>query len=255
MSKVFGAGYAGAYDNLYRDKNYDGEVALLERVFRESAPGQVRRVLDLGCGTGNHSLRLAKLGYAVTGVDRSAEMLAVAQQKARAESLSVDFQRSAVVEFQSPVQFDAVLMMFAVLGYHTSNSDVLGALRTSRRHLAPGGLLVFDVWYGPAVLAQRPGERVRVLESGRQTTIRATVGALDTRTHTCRVDYRLWEINEDRVVARSAESHQMRFFFPMELELLLGASGFELLRLGAFPEFDCEPTENTWNVMVVAAAR
>ena len=254
MNPVFGINYANAYDNLYRDKDYDGEVALLQRIFRQYGSGEIRRVLDLGCGTGNHSLRLAKLGYEVTGVDQSAEMLALAEIKTRAAQASVALHHSRVTEFQSPSKFDAALLMFAVLGYHTTNDDVLGALATARRQLVTGGLLVFDVWYGPAVLAQRPGERVRVLDTETGTTIRATLGTLDTSTHTCRVDYRLWELAGDQVVARTAESHLMRYFFPQELALMLQTSGLKLVRLGTFPELTQDPSENTWNVMVVAEA-
>ena len=46
----------------------------------------------------------------------------------------------------------------------------------------------------------------------------------------------------------------MRYFFAPELELILAASGFELVRLGAFPNLDDEPTEQTWNVALVARA-
>jgi SAM-dependent methyltransferase len=254
MDTVFGPHYAHAYDNLYRDKDYDGEVALLQRIFHQYGPPTIRRVLDLGCGTGNHAVRLAKLGYDVTGVDQSREMLALAEAKGRAQQVRLTVHHSRVTEFNLPVQFDAVLLMFAVLGYHTTNAEVLGALATARRQLVPGGLLVFDVWYGPAVLAQRPGERVRVLDRDAGTTIRATLGTLDTRTHTCRVDYRLWELTGDRVTGRTSESHFMRYFFPQELELFLKTTGFELQRLGAFPDLDREPSEQTWNVLAIARA-
>src|SRR4030095_10124387 len=60
-------------------------------------------------------------------------------------------------------QFDAALLMFAVLGYQLENADVMAALRSARRHLRSGGLLLFDVWYGPAVLFQRPSERVKII--------------------------------------------------------------------------------------------
>jgi hypothetical protein len=46
----------------------------------------------------------------------------------------------------------------------------------------------------------------------------------------------------------------MRYFFEPELELFLNSAGFELVRCGAFPSIDDEPTEQTWNVAVVARA-
>jgi len=80
--QVFGQVYADQYDFLYSDKDYDAECDLLEEVFRRYRDGNVRTILDLGCGTGNHAIRLARRGYEVTGVDRSPEMLAKAEWKA-----------------------------------------------------------------------------------------------------------------------------------------------------------------------------
>jgi predicted TPR repeat methyltransferase len=74
MSDVFGTEYARSYDAIYREKDYDFECDLLERVFSECADNPVRNVLDLGCGTGNHSLRLAGRGYGVTGVNGAREI-------------------------------------------------------------------------------------------------------------------------------------------------------------------------------------
>jgi hypothetical protein len=50
------------------------------------------------------------------------------------------------------------------------------------------------------------------------------------------------------------ETHLMRYFFPLELNLFFECCGFALLRLGAFPEFDRDPDETTWNVCGVARA-
>ena len=82
MTDVFGQEYAAAYDLLYADKDYDAECDLLERIFRESGR-PVRTVLDLGCGTGAHAVRLAQRGYEVVGVDLSEDMLRIARDRAR----------------------------------------------------------------------------------------------------------------------------------------------------------------------------
>src|SRR5205814_7072190 len=79
---LFGPLYASAYDALHEDKDYERECDLFERTFDELAAGGVRRVLDLGCGTGGHAIPLARRGYDVVGVDRSEAMLARAADKA-----------------------------------------------------------------------------------------------------------------------------------------------------------------------------
>jgi SAM-dependent methyltransferase len=254
MTQVFGQVYAPAYDVLYRDKDYDGEIELLGRVFRRYATNHVQTVLDLGCGTGNHALRLSASGYTVVGVDRSSEMLAVAEQKAREQAVGLRVHQADIRDVNLGKTFDAVLMMFAVLGYQIEDEDVKGALRAARSHLRPGGLLVFDVWYGPAVVAQGTQERVRTMEDADSKWVRTSSGRLDTLRHQCHVDFHLKRMHGGSTIEETTERHTVRYFFPQEMESLLDVSGFRLLRLGAFPEFDREPDQTTWNVMAVAAA-
>jgi SAM-dependent methyltransferase len=252
MTSVFGPDYAGAYDALYHDKDYAGECDLLERAFREHARTQVRRVLDLGCGTGGHSALLAERGYQVVGVDRSAAML----ERARERGSSARFQVGDITAFELNETFDAVIIMFAVLGYLTRNADLHQALCTVRRHLGSGGVLFGDVWYGPAVLAQRPSERVKVIDTpGGGQVIRVATSQLDTRRDVCTVSYWLWQLEGQKLVGEVQEQHAMRYFFEPELELLLRSAGFELQRVGGFPDLDEEPSEQTWNVAFVAHAR
>jgi SAM-dependent methyltransferase len=249
-ARVFGREYAAAYDDLYHDKDYLAECDLIERVFETYGAGPIRRVLDLGCGTGGHAVILAQRDYAVVGVDRSPEML----DRARARGSAARFEVGQIGSVDLGETFDAALMMFAVLGYQVGNADLQAALATVRRHLRAGGLFFCDFWYGPAVLAQRPSERVKVIDSTHGQLIRVATGELDARHDLCTVRYHVWQIEADRVLAEVREQHPVRYFFALELELLLAAAGFELTRLGAFPNLDDEPTENTWNVALVARA-
>jgi SAM-dependent methyltransferase len=256
MNEVFGSVYANSYDVFYRDKDYAAECALIEDIFQKYGKGSIRSVLDLGCGTGNHAIPLARHGYEVAGVERSESMLAHARRKAEdaLPGRALHFQQGDIRDVDLGKQFDAALMMFAVLGYQVENADVLAALRTARRHLRPGGLLVFDVWYGPAVLRERPSQRVKVIPTNDGKILRAASGTVDSARHLCTVDYLVWQIARGKAVAEGQESHTMRYFFPRELELVLECTGFDLLRLGAFPDFQRDPDDSTWNVMAVAKA-
>lgn len=256
MSQPFGSVYADSYDLIYHDKDYAAESTLIESIFRKYN-NTVRSVLDLGCGTGNHAFPLAQRGYEVIGVDRSADMLAHARRK------SVDAETNGRLVFQQgdvrtvdlKQSFDAVLMMFAVLGYQLDNPDVLSALGTARRHLRSGGIFIFDVWYGPAVLHERPSQRIKVIpgEEGEQI-LRVTSGELDTNRQNCNVHYHVWKKKEGKLTGEAEENHVMRYFFPLELNLLLECSGFAPIRLGTFPELDKDPDETNWTVLGVARA-
>jgi SAM-dependent methyltransferase len=257
MSAVFGSVYADAYDTLYQDKDYAAECDLIERVFREHGRGPVRSVLDLGCGTGNHAIPLARRGYEVVGVDRSEGMLARARVKA-AEALAgqrVEFRQGDVRDVALGRPFDAAVMMFAVLGYQPANADVRAALRTVRGHLRPGGLFVFDVWYGPAVLRERPSQRIKVIPTADGQILRVASGKIDSLRHLCTVDYLVWHLTREKPVTSTEESHTMRFFFPQELDLFLESESFEPVRLGDFPDYQRDPDDTTWNVLGVARAR
>ena len=248
MSEPFAGLYAESYDALYGDKDYAAECDLIERLFA-TREGGVDSVLDLGCGTGNHAIPLAARGYRVTGVDRSQDMIAAAVAK---PGDAVAFHTGDIRDVDLDRRFDAVLMMFAVLGYQTTNLDVLAALATARRHLEAGGLLIFDVWYGPAVLHQRPSRRVKETAAGGPRFVRTATGELDLARNLCTVRYR---IRASSAAPRQSDFvHRMRYFFAPELALFLESSGFRSLRLGAFPDFDHEPDETTWNILATATA-
>jgi len=141
--------------------------------------------------------------------------------------------------------------MFAVLGYQLENVDVISSLKTANRHLRPGGLFLFDVWFGPAVLKQRPSQRVKEVPTAEGKIVRVTSGELDIQRHICTVNYRMQRMEGDRLAAETEECHRVRYFFSLELERFLQKGGFTLIRLGAFPDFDREPSEETWNVLGV----
>lgn len=255
MSPVFGKDYSSSYDLLYEEKDYDGECDLIEKIIKKYGKIPVHSILDLGCGTGNHSVRLAKRGYQVTGVDRSKEMLDIAKAKADQHKVTCTLLASDIREFDRPEKYDAIIMMFAVLGYQQENDDVLAVLNTVSKHLKKGGVFICDLWYGPAVLAQKPGERVRVIEKGDTKIIRVSAGVLDSFRHLVTVHFHLWTIKGERMVAETREDHTMRFFFSQELSLLFSCSGLAIQRMGEFPGIETDPGEETWNICTVSQLR
>jgi len=258
-AKIFDANYSDQYDLLYGEKNYEAECDVLEEIFRRNFDDEVETILDLGCGTGNHAIPLAQRGYQVTGVDFSPEMLAHARTKAQEIVIDANsqvneplFYESNLRDFEIDTKFDVVLMMFAVLGYQLQNDHVLEALSVVKRYLRSGGLFVFDVWYGPAVLAIKPGDRIKVIKLGDGRLIRAASGSLDTFHHTAEVNYHLWCIDQNQVISETEENHRMRYFFPQELAFFLHQAGLELKGLTAFPNWETPASEESWNVLGIA---
>jgi SAM-dependent methyltransferase len=253
VTGVFGRDYADAYDLLYADKDYEAECDLLEDVFR-GAGRPVRSVLDLGCGTGAHAVRLAARGYEVVGVDLSEGMLDGARKRAEsAGSVELDLIQGDIRTVRLDRTFDAVICMFAVLGYQTSDADVAGALATVRMHLAPGGPFVFDVWYGPAVEATGPSARVKVIATVDGEVERQASASLNADAPLCTVSYRLTRRRPGEPDVVADETHRMRYFFRDEVERLLDAAGLRVTGIAPFPDTGTPLSTETWNVLVTAA--
>lgn len=244
---VFGDRYAEMYDALYASKDYERECDRIEAAFSRS-PRDVRSVLDLGCGTGNHAIPLARRGYRVVGVDRSPGMLQRARDKAaQGSGAQPEFVLGDLRDVRLGRSLDACIVMFAVLGYQTTDHDVLAALETIRRHLEPDGIFVFDVWNGAAVVTDGPGERTRTEPDGARRLVRVSSGTLDLPRHICNVHIRQTLSEGDTIVSESEETHAMRYFFPLELELLLDRAGFDVVEMALDP--------GTWDMFVVARRR
>lgn len=253
VSENFGDSYAEHYDLMYEGKDYSAECSALETVFSRYSSRPVRRLADLGCGTGNHSVIWAERGFEVVGVDRSEPMVRIAREKAT-ESGNASFLTGDLKDVVIGADFDAAVMMFAVLGYQVEMDDLLGVLRNTRAHLAPGGLFAADVWFGPAVLSQRPESRFRALDTAAGSLLKASTGRIDAMRQTCAVSMDLWLISDDRLVSHTQEAHEVRYFFPRELDLLMRVSGFELLDLLAFPDVGSDADETSWSALIVARA-
>lgn len=250
---VFGA-YSRYYDFLYQDKNYSKEVEFVSSIVRHHAP-DAKTILDLGCGTGIHAWGFAQKGYLVTGVDRSADMLAKACEKEGIGPVTIEFQQGDIRDLNLSRRFDVIVALFHVVGYLPGNVDLDAAFARIRQHLEPEGLLIFDHWYGPAVLTERPTPRVKTFENDEVKIIRVATPTLLVNDNLVDVRYDLTIVEKDSGRCREiAENHRVRYFFWPEIEFLLARHGFERVEFGEWLS-NREPDQSSWNTFVAAMAR
>lgn len=248
--------YASAYDQLYRDKNYEAECAFIEAAARRFGDGPIRSVLDLGCGTGGHALPLARRGYRVVGVDRSPEMLACARSKCEQAGCleNVTLIPSDITSFTLDRRFDLVICMFAVMSYMTKNEELRKAFEVARSHVKPGGLFICDFWYGPAVMLDLPTPREKRVNTVTGEIVRTATPTIHFNENTVEVVYELTTRVGGIVTETITERHAMRYLFMPELTLLAGLSGFELVHTCDCCSLDSVAGSKTWTVSAIFRA-
>ena len=250
---VFG-NYSNYYDLLYKDKDYAGEAKYVDEVLQKWVPG-ARSILELGCGTGTHAVHLIQKGYSIHGVDISESMIARAEKNkkrldpylARRLFLSIGDIRNLRLDRT----YEAVIALFHVISSLLKNDDIQAVLATVISHLKKNGIFLFDCWYGPAVLTERPEVREKYFEDDHYKIIRRAEPKMIANTNIVEVKYQLLAENKATGrVEKIEETHRMRYFFKPEVEIFFSSAGIQIVDFFEWMTAR-EPGFDTWSVCFV----
>jgi SAM-dependent methyltransferase len=246
--------YARFYDLLNSGKDYAQEVAYLRQALVEYGTG-TSTILDMGCGTGRHARELAKAGFTVHGVDRSRDMVRLATKHASGLESDVaarlSYDTDDVREYRAGRCFNAVTALFHVVSYQTTNQALMDTFLSAGANLQNGGLFLFDVWYGPAVLNQRPERRERSCEDGLIHVRRKAQPTLKANENIVEVNYEFVVTDKKSMSRRTfSETHTMRYLFTPEICSLAETAGMEVLAAEEWLT-GRPPGLDTWSVFYV----
>ncbi len=136
--------FAFLYDELMADAPYDQWIVFTkQKLAQYGVLG--KHMLDLACGTGELSVRFANEGFAVTGVDLSAEMLSVAEGEAEDRGLTIPLYQQDMAELEGLGPFDFIVIFCDSLNYLPDEKQVQKTFASVFSSLKKGGLLLFDV--------------------------------------------------------------------------------------------------------------
>ena len=247
--------YARYYDLLYRDKDYAEEANFIRFLIQKHAPN-TNTVLDLGCGTGKHAELLSKMGYEVLGIDMSREMLKAANKRLicleEKQVARLSFDQGDIRTYRTERRFDAVVSLFHVISYQATNKDLQAAIETAKIHLKPGGVFIFDCWYGPAVITDMPRVRVKRLEDETIQVTRIAEPKIHANENVVDVNYHVFIKNKDTgIVEELKETHRMRYLFKPEIDFLFEQAGFESVDSVEWMT-NRNPGFETWSVCYVS---
>ncbi|HRH55526.1 MAG TPA: class I SAM-dependent methyltransferase [Candidatus Paceibacterota bacterium] len=205
-----------------RKKSFTQEVRFLDRLFKQE--GSVRKVLDVGCGTGLHAAALSKLGYEVVGVDANRRMVEFAAAKYPGLDFICGEMKDFLIEGKT---FDAIFCLCTVFSYNTTNSDVITTLHNFYNHLRPGGLLIIDN-INPISLIGSRAFKDEIIEFEPYSEY----GLFSQASHLIKNrEQVLEEVRTIKEVSSETAIHSdvtnFRLFFPKEFEFYLEYSGFQ----------------------------
>lgn len=246
--------------NVYTDPIlYDLENAIVDElpILLPLARETGGPILDLACGTGRTTLPMAEAGFDVTGVDISEPMLARAREKAAERGLAVEFHLQDCRQLDLPLTARLVTMNGHAFQEFLTNEAQDALLRSVSRHLAPGGVFVFDTRFPSRDNLQKPdGEQPwQTVTDERGWTVAASViwsydavSQIQDYVFIDRISNGAGATEETRSLGR------LRYTWPREVQRLLDMQGFDLVTI--YGEWDGSPlTADSYDMVVVARKR
>ena len=225
-----------------RVKSAVGEVEAVRELL---ALPERAAVLDLGCGVGRHSVELARLGYSVTGVDRTAAYIEQAESRARAAGVQLECVHADARSFRREGAFDAVVNLLTSIGYSEDEADDQRIIANVFASLRPDGVFLIDVM-PKEVLARIYRERDwQELDNGLMLLEERRVESgwqwLNLR----------WVLIDG--VQRRERCFRLRLYSAVELTAMLRAAGFETII--PYGSLDGRPFDQAAERLVILARR
>lgn len=209
--------FAYHYDKMMADVDYSWWIDVIEKNVKKGD-----RILDVGCGTGTLSLALTEMGYNVTGLDLSEDMLVIASEKAP----NIEFIHRDMCELDGLIDYDLVLIAVDSLNYLKTEVEVQQTLAGANSALRIGGKLVFDV-HTPTKMVDTFADYLYVENADDLTYI----WHVDPGDEPLSVVHELtiFARNEHGSYLRSVEHHYQRTFEMEQYQSWLAEVGFEII--------------------------
>jgi len=239
--------YAEKYD---REVFTQGTVAEVDFIESEIKYDKSLKILDIGCGTGRHTIELARRGYAVTGLDLSDSQLARARTKAVAAGVKVTFLKMDARDFRFEEPFDVVIMLcegaFSLMETDAMNFQILTNIGQA---LKPGGLFIFSCLNALFPLYHSVQNFINENSANELTSV---VNNFDLMTFR---DFSTVTVVDDHGVEKTLNCNE-RYYAPVEITWLLQSLKFSTVDIFGCDTGDFrrgrELTSNDFEMLVVA---
>ena len=216
------------YDAMRTHRDYSKEARFADSLIRKHYPG-AERVLDLCCGTGEHAINMTKLGYEVTGIDLSQDMLTIGTKKAEKLELSVNFSYGDVNELKIKEKFRAAYCLGYTLLYMTTHRAAMNFFNAVNKALDPGGIFIVDFINGWSIEKEWHKDKA-TYRFDDATIFLSEQATLDRKNRLKHVEFQYLIDNHNGQVKTVFAEEDLRIYFEDEVGLLLSSCGFETIR-------------------------
>jgi len=250
---TFGKNYSKYYDLFYKEKNYKAEVQYVNELIKKFSSIDCKTLLDIGCGTGKHLKFFKELGYLVSGIDLSPDMINEAKKNlSQKDGLFC----CSSTDFNLNLKYDVIISLFHVINYITTNKNLQKTFKNISEHLSNGGVFIFDFWYGPAVLSDKPSIKIKRLEDDFIKAIRITEPELKVNENIVNVNFEvIIENKKTKSIEKIYETHKMRYFFLPEIEFFLENSNLKILDSFQWLSLKNKLTSDSWYGVIIAGKK
>ena len=240
--------YGLQYDKENFTQGTIGECDFIENELKFS---KSLKILDVGCGTGRHSIELSKRGYTVTGIDLSDTQLARAREKAEKDNLRINFVMQDARNLPYDKEFDVAIMLceggFPLMETDEMNFEILQGVSKS---LKEKGKFIFTTLNGLFPLYHSVEEFCASTSEEGNATYRSNTFDLMTFR-----DHNITEFEDDFGNKKTLACNE-RYYVPSEITWLLKSLGFTKIeisgaKLGKFSRNDKLTTED-FEMLVIA---
>jgi len=243
--------YAQKYDKECYVQGTLGECNFIEQELKHN---KNVRILDVGCGTGRHSIELTKRGYNVTGVDLSGNQIKRAKEKAQEAGVTIDFQIQDARKLSFAGEFDLAIMLceggFSLMETDEMNFEIL---KNATKALKDKGKLIFTTLNGLFPLFHSVSEFYKSAQKeqkeGQSQCKECSFDLMTFRDHNTTV------IEDDSGNKRELKSNE-RYYVPSEIKWLLKTLGYKKIdifgaKLGAYSRND-KLTTDDFEMLIIA---
>jgi len=201
---------AALYDRIYGSfKNYEQECRIIHSLLQKEHES-ARTILDVACGTGEHSRLLKNLfGYEVDGIDLDANLIAVARDK----NPDATFYQGDMTNFVIGKAYDVVMCLFSSIGYVKTLDKVIACLRVFKEHTKDDGIIIVEPWFQPGTLT--PGKiSLSTVEDEGLSIARMAYSQVNDRLSTIHFEYL---IGTQGNINHEVETHELGLFTVAEM--------------------------------------